>query len=80
MKKWLTIGVLGVLVIGALSVVMIGTAFAQDDTTPETEVPKVHFGLEFGMDREVGLEAAAGVATMVVKDQTWTPAASPLAL
>lgn len=82
MKKWLTVGVLGILVFGALSAVMIGTAFAQDTTTPETETetetvtPKFFFGrgLGFGADRDVALAAAAealGMTTDELTTQLW---------
>lgn len=82
MKKWLTVGVLGILVFGALSAVMIGTAFAQDTTTPETETetetvtPKFFSGRGLGLDldREAALAAAAetlGMTTDELTTQLW---------
>jgi hypothetical protein len=71
-KVWLT----GLLVLGALAVMVTGTAFAQDETpTPEGVAPFGRGrGFAPGYGREVALEAAAEVLGMTpeeLSNQLW---------
>jgi hypothetical protein len=79
MNKWFKVGALGILVLGALALVVSGAAFAQEETpTPETETGAVPFfgrhGFGRGLGSEVALEAAAGALGMTADElqtQLW---------
>lgn len=79
MKKWFKAGLVGLLVLGAIAVLITGVAFAQDDTptVPETGAPHPWgFGKAYGrgMGGQVGLEAAAEALGMTVDEmetQLW---------
>lgn len=81
MKKWFKVGLVGLLVFGAIAVLMTGVAFAQDDTptAPDTVVPHEWgygkgFGFGRGMGGQVGLEAAAealGMNADELSTQLW---------
>ena len=77
MSKWFKIGLVGLLVVGAVAVLMTGIAFAQDDTTPapETILPKPEGrGFGRGLGGQVGLEAAAealGMTTDELSAELW---------
>lgn len=73
MSKWFKIGLVGLLVFGAVAVLMTGIASAQDDTTPapETTLPKPEgrgFGFGRGLGGQVGLEAAAEALGMTADE------------
>ncbi len=76
MNKWFKFGILGLLIFGALAVVLSGTALAQDETpTPDTD--RLHGwgrGFHHGFGGQVGLEAAAevlGITTDELSNQLW---------
>lgn len=78
MNKWFKIGVVALLVLGAIGAVVSGVAFAQEDTaTPATEstVPtQLGRGHGFGLRSQAALEAAAKALGMTVeelKTQLW---------
>jgi len=76
MSKWLKIGVVGLLVIGALTAVIGGVALAQEETpvVPEDSLPHMEKGMGRGMGSQVELEAAAEVLGMTadeLKTQLW---------
>jgi hypothetical protein len=77
MKKWLTFGIAGLLVIGVLALMYPGNAFAQEDT-PESELPVKWFGRGPGFGRglhdQASLDAAAealGMTADELSDQLW---------
>ena len=76
MNKWFKFGILGLLIFGALAVVLTGSALAQDETpTPDTESPNGWGrGLRHAFGGQVGLEAAAeglGMTTDELSNQLW---------
>jgi hypothetical protein len=71
MSKWFKMSLVGLLVFGAVAVLISGIAFAQDDTTPapETTLPNPGgrlFGR--GLGGQVGLDAAAGALGMTAEE------------
>lgn len=76
MKKFITVGILGLLLLGALGLVITGTALAQEDT-PQPEsgtVPGFRGGFGRGYGNGVGLEAAAealGMTTDELSNRLW---------
>ena len=76
MSRKFKIGIVGLLVVGALMVAMTGTAFAQDET-PAPPAASWHMrGHDFarGIGGEVGLEAAAEALGMTAEElstQLW---------
>lgn len=77
MRKWILIGIVGVLVLGAVGVLITGAALAQVETpqTPETTIPfGGHPGFGRSMGGQVGLEAAAealGMSADELATQLW---------
>lgn len=77
MNKWIKVGIVGLLVVGALAALMAGVALAQDDTpvVPEDSLPHAEGrGMGRGMGDQVELEAAAEAFDMTVdelKTQLW---------
>ena len=81
MSKWFKIGIVGLLVVGALTAVMAGAALAQDETpvAPEDSLPHADGlgmgrGMGRGMGSQVELEAAAealGMTADELKTQLW---------
>lgn len=76
MKNFFKVGILGLLIFGALAVVITGSALAQEETPePETGmVPRFWGGFGRGIGGEVGLEAAAealGMTTDELSNQLW---------
>lgn len=76
MNKWFKFGIFGLLVFGALAIVLTGTALAQDDTpTPEADgVYGWGKGFCHGFGGQVALEAAAemlGMTTEELSNQLW---------
>ena len=76
MTKWFKFGLVGLLVVGALAVLISGAAFAQDDNIPPQPPPGFDPGRGFGrgIGRGVGLEAAAEALGMTVDElstQLW---------
>ena len=78
MSEKFRIGMLGLLVVGALTLAMTSTAFAQEGTTPET--PETHAwrgwgrGFDRGFGGQVGLETIAEALGMTVDElstQLW---------
>jgi hypothetical protein len=72
MNGKLRIGIVALLVVGALGVVVTGTAFAQESTP--TPAPLYGHGFGRGMGGEVGLEAAAEALGMTADElslQMW---------
>lgn len=76
MKKIFKVGILGLLIFGALAVALTGSALAQEDT-PEPEsgvVPGFRGGFSRGYGGGVGLEAAAetlGMTTEELSNRLW---------
>lgn len=74
MKKVFGIGIVSLLVIGALAALVAGSAFAQEETPqPETNPPALGFGRGFRGDGP-GFEAAAealGMTTDELSTQLW---------
>ncbi len=76
MKKFITVGILGLLLLGALGLVITGTALAQEDI-PQPEsgtVPGFRGGFGRGYGNGVGLEAAAealGMTTDELSNRLW---------
>ena len=76
MKRWFKFGTLGMLLLGALAVILTGTALAQDETpAPETN-GFYGWGRGFGpgLGGQAGLEAAAealGMTTEELSNQLW---------
>lgn len=71
MSKWFKMSLVGLLVFGAVAVLISGIAFAQDDTTPipENAVPYPGGrGFGRGLGGQVGLEAAAGALGMTTEE------------
>jgi len=78
MNKWLKIGIVGLLVLGAFSIAYAGVAYAQDDTptAPDESAPVFpgRHGLGRGLGGQVGLEAAAAALGMTADElstQLW---------
>lgn len=79
MKKWFKVGLVGLLVFGAIAVLMTGVALAQDETPtePDTVVPHAWgYGKGYGrgMGGQVGMEAAAealGMTADELQTQIW---------
>lgn len=81
MNKWFKIGMVGLLVVGALTAVIAGAALAQDETpvAPEGSLPHADGlgmgrGFGRGMGSQVELEAAAealGMTADELKTQLW---------
>ena len=81
MSKWLKIGIVGLLVVGALIAVIAGAALAQDETpvAPEDSLPHADGlgmgrGMGRGMGSQVELDAAAealGMTADELKTQLW---------
>jgi hypothetical protein len=76
MSRKFKIGIVGLMVVGALTAAMTGTAFAQDET-PAPQAGGWHMGgrgFGRGMGGEVGLEAAAealGMTADELSTQLW---------
>ena len=76
MSKWLKIGLVGILVFGAIGVLVTGVALAQTEQPPASETtPPQFWGRGFrGFGGQVGLEAAAnalGMTTEELSAQLW---------
>ena len=77
MKKWFKFGIVGMLVIGAIAVLVTGVALAQDETQPTPTTPQAQpWGKGAGMDttRQAGAQAAADALGMTVDEmntQLW---------
>jgi len=79
MKKLFKISLVGLLVVGAVAVLMTGIALAQEETptTPENTLPAPGmrgFGRGLGLGGEAGLEAAAealGMTTEELSAELW---------
>ena len=77
MNKWVKVGIIGLLVVGAFSALIAGVALAQDETpvVPEGPVPHAEgWGIGRGMGDLVELEAAAkalGMTADELKTQLW---------
>jgi hypothetical protein len=77
MKKWFKISLVGLLVVGAVAVLMTGIALAQEETptTPENTQPFPRMrGNERGLGGEAGLAAAAealGMTTEELSAELW---------
>jgi hypothetical protein len=76
MSKWFKFGILGLLIFGALAVVLTGSALAQDETpTPDSgNLNGWGRGFRHGFGGQVGLEAAAevlGMTTDELSNQLW---------
>jgi hypothetical protein len=76
MNKWLKYGILGLLVFGAIAVVLTGTALAQDETPVPGNEGAYGWGKGFGhrLGGQVALEAAAGALGMTpeeLSNQLW---------
>jgi len=73
MSKWFKMSVVGLLVIGAIAVLITGAALAQEETpqTPETTLPHPWGrGPGWGPGSQVGLQAAAEALGMSVDELT----------
>ena len=73
MNKWFKFGTVGLLVFGAVAVLMSSVAFAQDDVqpTPENAFPHpMGRGFGRGMGNPAELEAVAGALGMTVDELT----------
>jgi hypothetical protein len=71
MSKWFKISLVGLLVFGAVAVLISGIAFAQDDTTPAPDTALPHLegkGFDRGLGGQVGLEAAANALGMTTEE------------
>jgi hypothetical protein len=76
MSKWIKIGIVGLLVVGAVTALVAGAALAQDETpvAPEDSLPHMERGMGRGMGSRVELEAAADALGMTVDElqtQLW---------
>ena len=76
MSRLLKIGIVGLLVVGVLTVLVVGSALAQEATsTPTTKAASLHGGgFGRGMCGQAGLEAAAGALGMTADElstQLW---------
>lgn len=80
MSKWYKIGLVGLLVFGAVAALVTGVALAQDDTTETPEEGAPYFGRRVfwhsprDLGGEVGMEAAAEVLGMTADElstQLW---------
>ena len=77
MSKWFKVSLVGLLVFGAVAVLMSGIAFAQDDTNlaPNKALPHPGGrGFGRGLGGQVGLEAAAdalGMTTEELSAELW---------
>lgn len=77
MKKWYKFGILGLLIFGALAVILTGTALAQDETPPPPATNGWQgWGMGFGrgLGGQVGLDAAAealGMTPDELSTQLW---------
>lgn len=77
MNKWFKISLVGLLVVGAVAVLMTGIALAQEETptTPENTLPLPRMrGYERGLGGEAGLAAAAealGMAPEELSAELW---------
>lgn len=80
MKKWFKISLVGLLVVGAVAVLMTGIAMAQEETptTPENTLPYQGKpgmrGFDRGLGGEAGLAAAAealGMTTEELSAELW---------
>ena len=71
MNKWFKMGVVGLLVFGAIAALVTGVALAQEDTptAPDTIGPHV-WGFGKGPGSQAGLEAAAEALGMTVDELT----------
>jgi hypothetical protein len=72
MSRVLRVGIVALLVVGALSVAMTGTALAQEETP--TPAPFTGHGFARGLGGQVGLEAAAealGMTADELSTQLW---------
>lgn len=73
MSKWIKISLAGLLVFGAVAVLITGIAFAQDDTTPAPETTLRNQGgrwLGRGLMSQAGVEAAAEALGMTAEELT----------
>lgn len=77
MKKWYKFGIVGLLIFGALAVILTGTALAQDATPTPPATNGLH-GWKMGFGRgpggQVGLDAAAealGMTPDELSTQLW---------
>ena len=74
MSSKLRTGVVALLVVGALTVAMAGTALAQEETPTPAPAPFHGRGFGRGIGGQVGLEAAAAALNMDVDElstQLW---------
>jgi len=77
MNKWIKVGIVGLLVVGAMTALIAGAALAQDDTPVVPEGPLPHaegWGMGRGMGDQVKPEAAAEALGMTVDElrtQLW---------
>ena len=77
MKKWYKFGIVGLLIFGALAVLLTGTALAQDETPPPPAANGWHggkMGFGRGLGGQVGLDAAAealGMTSDELSTQLW---------
>jgi hypothetical protein len=73
MRRWFKFGLVGLLVFGAIAVLITGAALAQDEPQPTPEAPGPQlrgFGFGKGMGDQVELEAAADALGMTVDELT----------
>jgi hypothetical protein len=76
MSKWIKIGIVGLLVVGAMAALAAGAALAQDETpaAPEGSLPHMEKGMGRGMGSQVEIEAAAealGMTADELRTQLW---------
>jgi len=71
MSKWLKVGLVGLLVFGAIAALVTGVVLAQEDTptVPDNIVPHL-WGFGRGLGSQAGLEAAAESLGMTVDELT----------
>jgi len=74
MNRWFKIGIVGLLVFGAVAVLISSVAFAQDDVQPTPDSvfshPMGRGGFGRGMRNPAELEAVAGALSMTVDELT----------
>jgi hypothetical protein len=76
MNKWIKLGIVGLLVVGAVTALVAGAALAQEETpvVPEDALPYMNKGMGRGMGNQVELEAAAealGMTADELRTQLW---------
>jgi len=71
MRRWFKIGLVGLLVFGAIAALISGAALAQDEPQPTPEAPGPHpWGFGRGMGDQVELKAAADALGMTADELT----------